>query len=90
MKADGNVGFRCSAEPAELYLAKGGDPSRVKGSACLCNSLGASIGLGQVRPNGDVEPPLITLGDDVASIRSMLPPEGTEYSAAGVIEQLLA
>lgn len=90
MKEDGSVGFRCSAEPAELYLAKGGDPSRVTGSACLCNSLGASIGLGQVRPNGDVEPPLITLGDDVASIRSMLPPEGTEYSAARVIEQLLA
>jgi hypothetical protein len=62
----------------------------VAGSSCLYNSLSASIGLGQVRPDGAVEPPLITLGDGLDSIRSMLPPEGTEYSADRVIEQLLA
>lgn len=88
MKADGSVGFRCSAEPVDLYVAKGGDVSRTVGSACLCNSLGAAIGLAQ-RRSGGTEPPLITLGDDLDSIRGMLSNEETGYSAKKVIETLL-
>jgi nitronate monooxygenase len=89
MKEDGSVGFRCSAEPVDLYAAKGGDVSRTVGAACLCNSLGASIGLGQRRAGGIVEPPLITLGDDLDSIRSMLSNDKTGYSAQHVVEKLL-
>jgi nitronate monooxygenase len=89
MKEDGSVGFRCSAEPVDIYAAKGGDVSRTVGSSCLCNSLGASIGLGQRRSGGFVEPPLITLGDDLDSIRGMLSNERTGYSAQQVIEKLL-
>lgn len=90
MKEDGSVGFRCSAEPVDLYVAKGGDAKRTTGASCLCNSLGASIGLGQRRKDDIVEPPIITLGDDLDSIRAMLSNEESGYSAKKVIEKLLA
>lgn len=89
MKADGSVGFRCSAEPVDTYLAKGGDLARTVGAKCLCNSLGASIGLAQHRSDGSDEPALITLGDDIASIRAILPGSGP-YRASTLIEHLLA
>jgi len=89
MKEDGNVGFRCSAEPVAIYASKGGDPARTTGTSCLCNSLAASIGLGQRRPNSTTEPALITLGDDLDCIRDLLSESGTHYSAATVIQKLL-
>jgi nitronate monooxygenase len=89
-KEDGSVGFRCSAEPVANYLSKGGNLAKTEGSSCLCNSLGAAIGLGQQRPDGRSEPPLITLGDDLESIRSLLPDSGHGYPAEKVIEELLA
>ncbi len=90
MKEDGSVGFRCSAEPIGIYTSKGGGIARTNGSVCLCNSLGASIGLAQRRSDGTTEPPIITLGDDLDSIRAMLPEDGTGYSAQKVIDALLA
>lgn len=89
MKADGNVGFRCSAEPVDAYVAKGGDIARTIGAKCLCNSLGAAIGLGQHRSDGTDEAALITLGDDVASIRALLPSSTGGYSARDVVDRLL-
>lgn len=89
MKEDGSVGFRCSAEPVDVYVAKGGDIQRTTGAACLCNSLGSSIGLGQRRSGGRTEAPLITLGDDLESIRAMLWGGRSAYSAREVIEKLL-
>jgi NAD(P)H-dependent flavin oxidoreductase YrpB (nitropropane dioxygenase family) len=89
MKADGSVGFRCSAEPVDTYVAKGGDVSRTIGAKCLCNSLGASIGLGQPRSDGAVEAPIVTLGDDIASIRALLPEGSGGYSAGELIGCLL-
>ncbi|MEO8614774.1 MAG: nitronate monooxygenase [Luteolibacter sp.] len=89
MKADGSVGFRCSAEPVDTYLAKGGDITRTVGAKCLCNSLGASIGLGQHRSDGNDEAALITLGDDIASIRALLPEHDGTYTAVDLIERLL-
>jgi hypothetical protein len=90
MKADGSVGFRCSAEPVDTYVAKGGDVTRTIGAKCLCNSLGASIGLGQPRSDGADEAPIVTLGDDIASIRALLPKGSGGYSAGELIECLLA
>lgn len=89
MKADGSVGFRCSAEPVDSYLAKGGDIARTVGAKCLCNSLGASIGLGQHRSDGSDEAALITLGDDIASISALLPANGETYAARDLIACLL-
>lgn len=90
MKADGKVGFRCSAEPVDAYVAKGGDIARTVGAKCLCNSLGAAIGLGQRRADGIEEPALVTLGDDIAAIRALLPNGSDGYSASQLVGRLLA
>jgi nitronate monooxygenase len=88
-KPDGSIGFRCSAEPEEIYAEKGGNPGETAGRICLCNSLCASAGIGQVR-DGGVEPQLITIGDDLDAVRESLPAHGNSYTAADVIERLLA
>ena len=88
-KPDGSVGFRCPAEPENIYQAKGGDPSLSAGRICLCTSLCASAGIGQVR-HGKEEPQLITIGDEFAAIRDFLPPGRESYTAAEAIEKLLA
>ena len=84
----GKLGYRCPAEPVESYVAKGGDAADTVGRRCLCNGLAANIGLPQRRENGD-ELPLVTSGDDLASIVT-LASRGEEYTAADVIEYLLA
>jgi nitronate monooxygenase len=88
-KPDGSVGFRCPAEPLENYLTKGGDPEQGTGRLCLCNSLCASVGIGQIR-DGMEEPPLVTIGDDYPSVRQFLTEGKQSYSAADVVRMLLA
>jgi nitronate monooxygenase len=88
-KPDGGIGFRCSAEPEDIYLAKGGDPAQTSGRICLCNSLCASAGIGQIR-DGGVEPQLITIGDDLEAVRESLLAGRDSYTAADVVERLLA
>lgn len=88
-KPDGSIGFRCSAEPEDIYIAKGGDPSQTAGRICLCNSLCASAGIGQVR-HGVEEAQLITIGDDLDAIRESLLADRESYTAADVIDRLLA
>jgi nitronate monooxygenase len=88
-KPDGGIGFRCSAEPLDLYVSKGGDPEQTRHRICLCNSLCASAGIGQIR-DGAAEPQLITIGDDLAAVREVMPGDSDSYSAADVIRRLLA
>ncbi len=85
--ADGTIGYRCSGEPVETYVAKGGKREDTVGRRCLCNSLMATIGLGQVRSSGALEPPLVTSGDDLMLIADFLRGR-TRYSAADVISYL--
>lgn len=87
-KPDGEIGFRCAAEPVESYVAKGGIEEEARGRMCLCNSLCAAAGIGQVR-QGDIEPVLVTLGDDLDAIRDLLASTGGSYRAADVIARLL-
>ena len=54
---------------------------------CLCNGLTATVGLGQVRESG-VEPGVITSGDGLGVIRTLLNAD-YGYSAADVIAYLL-
>ncbi|GLY08587.1 nitronate monooxygenase [Actinoplanes sp. NBRC 101535] len=86
-QADGRVGFRCPAEPADEYVRKGGTLEDTVDSRCLCNGLMATIGLGQLRGTYREEP-LITLGQDL----SFLPHLGATgtYTAQDVINFLLA
>jgi nitronate monooxygenase len=87
---DGTLRWRCPAEPETAYVAKGGRIEDTRGRACVCNGLLATIGLGQVRWGGRVEPPLITSGDDLAGILRFVPPGRTSYSARDVLDGLLA
>jgi len=88
-KPDGGIGFRCAAEPEDIYIAKGGEPAQTVGRMCLCNSLCASAGIGQLR-GGQEEPQIITIGDDLDAVRQSLLAGRDSFSAADVIARLLA
>jgi NAD(P)H-dependent flavin oxidoreductase YrpB (nitropropane dioxygenase family) len=70
-KEDGQIGYRCPAEPVEDFVRKGGTAEGTVGAKCLCNALMADVGLGQRRPDGYVETALVTLGSDLAGARSL-------------------
>jgi NAD(P)H-dependent flavin oxidoreductase YrpB (nitropropane dioxygenase family) len=88
-RPDGKVGQRCPAEPVDEYLRKGGAIEDTVGSRCLCNGLVATVGFGQRRPDGYVEPPIVTLGQDLTFLPH-LTRHRDDYTAADVIEYLLA
>ena len=90
LKPDGRVGFRCPAEPVEMFVRKGGTPDETVGRVCLCNALSADVGLGQTRSDGHTEEALVTLGTDLtgASRLAELYPDG--WSADQVLDWLLA
>ena len=60
------------------------------GRCCLCNGLIAAIGLGQRRPDGTPEPPIVTLGQDLSFVSKLLRPGRQSYTAADVVAYLLA
>ena len=86
---DGKLGYRCAAEPVENYVAKGGKIEDTVGRKCLCNALMANVGHQQVRKDQSVEPPLVTVGDDLNSIVQYLTPGRDSYTAGDVIEAML-
>jgi NAD(P)H-dependent flavin oxidoreductase YrpB (nitropropane dioxygenase family) len=90
LKDDGRVGYRCPAEPVDMFVRKGGSAEDTAGRVCLCNALLADVGLGQTRPEGDPEEPLVTLGADLtgASRLAALHPDG--WSADEALDWLLA
>jgi len=59
------------------------------GRKCLCNALHANIGLGQIRPSGKTELPLITAGAELGQVVRFLDGDRTSYTAADVIEYIL-
>src|SRR5271157_255024 len=87
---NGNIGYRCAAEPVANYMAKGGKVEETVGRKCLCNALLANIGHAQTRKDEAVEPPLVTVGDDLNTVAQFLAPGRTTYSAADVVESLLS
>jgi nitronate monooxygenase len=88
-REDGSVGYRCPAESKESYINKGGDEGALDGKVCICNALLANIGMAQRKKNGQLELPLITCGNDIASIKDFIQNGNMEYSAAHVIDILL-
>jgi NAD(P)H-dependent flavin oxidoreductase YrpB (nitropropane dioxygenase family) len=87
---DGGVAWRCPAEPLADYLRKGGAEEETGQKQCLCNGLFAAIGLGQTRPDGFTEPPILTAGDDLVELGAYLPESGEDYPADSVLDKLLA
>lgn len=88
-KRDGTIGYRCSSEPIEHFLRKGGTAEQTVGRKCVCNGLPATVGFGQVRKQSAFELPLVTAGDDLAYLARFLPPGGDSFSAADVVSHLL-
>ena len=86
---DGQIAYRCAAEPVETYVAKGGKLEDTAGRKCLCNALLANIGHQRIRRDSVVEPPLVTVGDEVNHVAAFLPEGAESYSAADVVESLL-
>jgi len=87
-RPDGEIGWRCPAEPEAAFLAKGGKPEEITGRACICNSLFATVGLGQVFPDGSHALPVVTLGDDFVGIERVIKKYSIDYSANDVIDYL--
>ena len=89
-KEDGSLGYRCSAEPVNAFVGKGGNLAETVGRICLCNALMAAAGFPQVRVGG-AELAMVTLGDDINSVRRFFPPDGSmSFTAADVIRILLS
>ncbi len=87
---DGNIGYRCAAEPVANYVAKGGKVEETVGRKCLCNALLANVGHAQKRKNDVVEPALVTIGDDLNTVVQFLAPGQDSYGAADVVASLLS
>ena len=88
--SEGNIGYRCAAEPVANFVAKGGKVEDTVGRKCLCNALMANVGHAQKRKDGTEELPLVTVGDDLNSIAQFLPPGQDSYSAADVVASLMS
>jgi NAD(P)H-dependent flavin oxidoreductase YrpB (nitropropane dioxygenase family) len=86
---DGGVGYRCPAEPVAVYVRKGGSEDDAVDRRCLCNGLMATIGLGQRHDDG-VEPPLLTLGQQLEFLPELVARSGMDFTAADVVAYLLA
>ncbi len=89
-KPDGKIGYRCSAEPVDDFVKKGGTTDVADGTRCLCNALCATVGLGQTRPtqNNFEEPPLVTVGDDLSFVADIT--DGDIYTAKQAVDYLLS
>ena len=87
--AGGSVGYRCAAEPVNVYVSKGGVAAETSGRKCICNALISSGGFPQVRARRHVEPAVVTSGDDLDGIRRFMLSDESVYRASDVIQALL-
>lgn len=87
---DGKLGWRCPGEPENGFIHKGGKREAIAGRKCVCNGLLANIGLEQVRRDGRSELPLLTSGAELSLVESVLETRGPRYSAADVLDRILA
>ncbi|MBI4485030.1 MAG: nitronate monooxygenase [Acidobacteria bacterium] len=85
----GAVGWRCPAEPANIYVSKGGAVEDTVGRKCICNALIATAGHPQIRAGKYLEPGVVTSGGDLPSLRQFLHADGSDYTAADVVARLL-
>lgn len=83
----GTIGYRCPGEGVESYLSKGGKIEDTVGRQCLCNGLAATIGLGQVRDDGN-ERPMVTAGEDFSFVPHLVSDPAQGYSAVDVMNYL--
>ncbi len=90
VKEDGKIGYRCAAEPVDMFVKKGGTEADAAGRACLCNALATDIGLGQTRADGYEEETLVTLGADLDGARRLIAQHPGGWTADEALDWLLA
>jgi hypothetical protein len=73
-----------------MYIKKKGEESETVGRKCLCNGLMASIGLGQIRPDGYEEPRLVTMGSDLSGAKELIKKHPHGWTATQAIEYMLS
>jgi len=89
LRADGTLDYRCPSEPVDDFVRKGGQVADTLGRKCLCNALVTNIGMGQRRPDGYTELPMLTAGNDLASVQAHISPGSLSYHARDVVASLL-
>ena len=89
LSPEGEFKWRCPAEPVADFVDKGGTEAGAQGRMCLCNGLISTVGYGQLR-KGYVEQPILTSGDEVLNLGRFLKGSDYCYTAADVIEHILA
>lgn len=89
-KPDGSVVFRCASEPVHMFVKKGGELAETVQRKCLCNSLFANVGRPQLRKGGYVEPPAVTLGQDLSDPRRLLEIYPDGWTSAEAVEWLMS
>jgi nitronate monooxygenase len=89
VKADGEIVYRCPAEPIKDYLRKAGKIEDTVGRKCLCNQLGSGAGFPQVKRSGYIEPSIVTSGDDLPNIKQFIKEGETHYTVDDVLDVLL-
>ncbi|MBN1122261.1 MAG: nitronate monooxygenase [Anaerolineae bacterium] len=87
-KENGELGYRCPAEPIDQYVSKGGKEEDTENRSCLCNNLFATAGFPMHRKDGSVEPGIVTTGDDLPNIVRLLKPGKLSYTAEDVLNYL--
>jgi NAD(P)H-dependent flavin oxidoreductase YrpB (nitropropane dioxygenase family) len=91
-KDNGDIDYRCPAEPLAMYTRKGGRAQNTEGRRCLCNALLSAADLPQVRPDGSTEPSIVTSGHDFRAVQALASngSRGGPYPASKVVDYLLA
>ena len=90
LSESGRTIYRCPSEPDDQFIKKGGAIEDIDGRKCLCNGLMANIGLPQVRKDGYVEAPIVTLGSDVQGAKTLLKSHPNGYGADDAVKWLLS
>ena len=86
----GRTIYRCPSEPDDQFIKKGGAVEDIDGRKCLCNGLMSNIGLPQVRKDGYVEAPIVTLGSDIEGAKILLKSHPDGYGADEAVKWLLS
>ena len=86
----GRTIYRCPSEPDDQFIKKGGAVEDIDGRKCLCNGLMANIGLPQVRKDGYIEAPIVTLGSDIEGAKTLLKDHPDGYGADEAVKWLLS
>jgi nitronate monooxygenase len=80
-KPEGGIGFRCPAEPVDIYVRKGGKAEETHGKGCLCAGLIATAGHASKS-----EQSIVTLGKVLDPVRELMKNKaGGKYSAEDVV-----